>query len=145
MGKGLPKMPPAGYPAFLQYLQSGRVRNSVLRRPGHGSWGRARTGSWLRTNWLRLRTFLPVPRRPTVGHYHVVGGAGLHCGRGHPLLGVKETSPLSPAGKTEAGAFRAFLLPMRSLVKCIPDRPMHAGVIVMASRGIPRHQEPARA
>src|SRR5208337_1019602 len=31
---------------------------------------------------------------------------------------------------------RAFLLPMRSLVKCIPDRPMHAGVIVMASRGI---------
>src|SRR5208283_5173467 len=38
---------------------------------------------------------------------------------------------------------RAFLLPMRSLVKCIPERPMHAGVIVMASRGIPRH--PARA
>jgi len=25
-----------------------------------------------------------------------------------------------------------FLLPTRSLVKCIPDRPMHAGVIVMA-------------
>jgi len=23
-------MPPAGYPAFLQYLQSGRVRNSSL-------------------------------------------------------------------------------------------------------------------
>ena len=31
---------------------------------------------------------------------------------------------------------RAFLLPMRSLVKCIPDRPMHAGVIVMASRRV---------
>jgi hypothetical protein len=27
---------------------------------------------------------------------------------------------------------RAFLLLMRSLVKCIPDRPIHAGVIVMA-------------
>src|SRR5208283_4624926 len=27
---------------------------------------------------------------------------------------------------------RAFLLPICSLVKCIPDRPMHAGVIVMA-------------
>src|SRR5208337_3950181 len=25
--------------------------NSVLRLPGYGSWGRARTGSWLRTNW----------------------------------------------------------------------------------------------
>src|SRR5208282_2305360 len=25
--------------------------NFVLRRPGYGSWGRARTGSWLRTNW----------------------------------------------------------------------------------------------
>ena len=24
--------------------------NSVLRLPGYGSWGRARTGSWLRTN-----------------------------------------------------------------------------------------------
>src|SRR5271157_1667400 len=30
---------------------------------------------------------------------------------------------------------RAFLLPLRSLVKCIPDRPMHAVVIVMALRG----------
>ena len=40
---------------------------------------------------------------------------------------------------------RVFLLPMLSLVKCIPERPMHAGVIVMASPGIPRHQEPARA
>ena len=26
-------------------------RNSVLRLPGYGSWGRARTGSWLCTNW----------------------------------------------------------------------------------------------
>jgi hypothetical protein len=27
------KMPPAGYPAFLQYLQSGRVRNAeILKR-----------------------------------------------------------------------------------------------------------------
>jgi hypothetical protein len=31
---------------------------------------------------------------------------------------------------------RAFLLPNRSLVKCIPDRPMHAGVIVMALRRV---------
>src|SRR5271157_907735 len=40
---------------------------------------------------------------------------------------------------------RASLLPVRSLVKCIPDRPMLAGVIVIASRGIRRHQELARA
>jgi len=31
---------------------------------------------------------------------------------------------------------RVFLLPMLSLVKCIPDRPMHAAVIVMASRRV---------
>src|SRR5208337_28093 len=31
---------------------------------------------------------------------------------------------------------RAFLLPNRSLVKCIPDRPMHAGVVVMALRRV---------
>ncbi len=31
---------------------------------------------------------------------------------------------------------RAFLLPICSLVKCIPDRPMHAGVVVMASRRV---------
>src|SRR5208337_2592877 len=31
---------------------------------------------------------------------------------------------------------RAFLLPVWSLVKCIPDRPMHAGVIVMALRRV---------
>jgi len=30
----------------------GRIgMNSVLRLPGYGSWGRARTGPWLRTNW----------------------------------------------------------------------------------------------
>src|SRR5512140_150947 len=29
------KMPPAGYPAFLQYLQSGRVRGFVIKATGN--------------------------------------------------------------------------------------------------------------
>jgi len=36
--------------------------------------------------------------------------------------------------KREPELHRAFLLPMCSLVKCILDRPMHAGFIAMASR-----------
>ena len=39
----LPKMPPAGYPAFLQYLQSGRVSNfpGIMKEP----WRLVRRGS----------------------------------------------------------------------------------------------------
>src|SRR5271157_2203508 len=36
--------------------------NSVLRRPGYGSWGRARTSSWLRTNWRApTKSLWPIP------------------------------------------------------------------------------------
>ena len=36
-------MPPAGYPAFLQYLQSGRVRKSdVISCRGHSAFGPSR-------------------------------------------------------------------------------------------------------
>ncbi len=52
----------------------------------------------------QVKLFLPARRHPIDGHYRVLGGAGRHRGRAHPLLGVKQTSPLSPAGKTEAGA-----------------------------------------
>ena len=50
--------------------------NSVLRLPGYGSWGRARTGSWLCTNWRApTNSWSPVgrplqeayPRGETVG------------------------------------------------------------------------------
>ena len=74
---------------------AGKKRNEFRsQRPGHGSWGRARTGSWLRTNWPRPRAFLPARRRPTVDHSQMVGGGGRHCGRDHPLsgktIGVKQ-------------------------------------------------------
>src|SRR5271157_2340343 len=40
--------------------------NSVLRLPGYGSWGRARTGSWLRTNWRAPTIFWGIGY---VAHY----------------------------------------------------------------------------
>jgi len=56
--------------------------------------------------------------------------------RGHPLSGTKKKwgAAFACQEKRRPELRRAFLLPMRSLVKCIPDRPMHAGGIVMALR-----------
>src|SRR5208337_3400582 len=45
-------------------------------------------------------------------------------------------APFACQEKRERKLYRAFLLPVWSLVKCIPDRPMHAGVIVMALRRV---------
>src|SRR5208337_826877 len=45
-------------------------------------------------------------------------------------------APFACQEKRERKLYRAFLLPVWSLVKCTPDRPMHAGVIVMALRRV---------
>ena len=61
----------------------------------------------------------------------------MKCGRDQPLSGTKENlAPFACQEKRRRKLHRAFLLPICSLVKCIPDRPMHAGVVVMASRRV---------
>src|SRR5208282_5042579 len=72
-------------------------------------------GAWRRRNSLILSTKPHTRGPPTFWHQ----------GNAAPFACQEKRRP-------ELG--RAFLLPMRSLVKCIPDRPMHAGVIVMALR-----------
>ena len=48
----------------------------------------------------------------------------------------RKPGPFACQEKRGPELHRAFLLPMCSLIKCIPDRPMHAGVIVMALRRV---------
>jgi hypothetical protein len=48
----------------------------------------------------------------------------------------RKHGPFALQEKRERKLNRAFLLQNRSLVKCIPGRPMHAGVIVMALRRV---------
>jgi len=48
----------------------------------------------------------------------------------------ENVAPFACQEKRRPELRRSFLLPRCSLVKCIPDRPMHAGVIVMALRRV---------
>src|SRR5208337_529048 len=57
----LPKMPPAGYPAFLQYLQSGRVSRVSGSRTRTSRSSSAVTEISLL--WLLTCSFPPRPRR----------------------------------------------------------------------------------
>ena len=111
----------------------------LVRQDG---WQAAICGGHNRPRLLMVATelagaFLPARCRPTVDDSHVVGAMVVIAERAIHFSGTKATWPLSPAKENRGPQLRrAFLLPNRSLVKCIRDRPMHAGAIVMALRRV---------